>query len=75
MPFHAGLSASPDSSFVARDRWECWRLCREMNAECTQVGDGGLYRGRWGIIVLGGVPQQHECVRIGQWGGIKSGAL
>ncbi|EER07733.1 hypothetical protein Pmar_PMAR029022 [Perkinsus marinus ATCC 50983] len=62
MPFHAGLSASPDSSFVARDRWECWRLCREMNAECTQVE----YHNNTNVCVLGnGVASRVEHSKNG----------
>ncbi|KAF4739231.1 hypothetical protein FOZ63_015099, partial [Perkinsus olseni] len=61
-PFHGGLSASPDSSFVARDRWECWRLCRQMNGECTQVE----YHNSTGVCVLGnGVASRVQRSRNG----------
>ncbi|KAF4669484.1 hypothetical protein FOZ61_003988 [Perkinsus olseni] len=61
-PFHVGLSASPDSSFVARDRWECWRLCRQMNGECTQVE----YQNSTGVCVLGnGVASRVQRSRNG----------
>ncbi|KAF4673245.1 hypothetical protein FOL47_010782 [Perkinsus chesapeaki] len=62
-PFHGGLAASPDSSFVASDRWECWRLCREMNGECTQVE----YHNRTGVCVLGnGVASKVDRTKNGK---------